>query len=73
MSKNSENQWKLMKIDKIDGESLHAFWTTWKDFNENFRKEVTYANIKSHKKPGVTPSLEDKFLEGGIKEELRPK
>ena len=33
-----------------------------KDFNEIFRKHVTYDNIKSHKKQGFTLSLEDAFL-----------
>ena len=33
-------------------------------FNENFRKDVTYDNIKSHTKPGLHPlSLEDAFLQ----------
>ena len=25
------------------------------NFNETFRKDVTYDNIKSHKKPGIQP------------------
>ena len=33
------------------------------NFNETFRKDVTYDNIKSHKKPGFNLSLEDTFLE----------
>ena len=33
------------------------------NFNEIFRKGVTYDNIKSHKKQRFTPSLEDAFLE----------
>ena len=31
--------------------------------NEIFRKDVTYDNIKSHKKQGFTLSSEDTFLE----------
>ena len=31
--------------------------------NEIFRKDVTYDNIKSHKKQGSTLSSEDTFLE----------
>ena len=33
------------------------------NFNKIFRKDVTYDNIKSHKKQGFTLSLEDIFLE----------
>ena len=38
---------KLMKI--LDGENLHIFWTTW----EIYWRDVTYDNIKSHKKTGL--------------------
>ena len=31
--------------------------------NEIFRKDVTYDNVKSHKKQGFTLSSEDTFLE----------
>ena len=35
-----------------------------RNFNEIFRKDVTYDNIKSHKKPGgFTLSLEDTYFE----------
>ena len=47
-----------MKIVNIDGENLHL-----RNFNEIFRKDVTYNNIKSHKNEGFTLSLEDTFLE----------
>ena len=55
---------KLMKI--LDGENLHIFWTTW----EIYWRDVTYDNIKSHKKTGLhslslfslSLSLEDMFL-----------
>ena len=33
-----------------------------RNFNENFGKNITYDNIKSHKKQGFTLSLEDRFL-----------
>ena len=33
-----------------------------RSFNEIFRKDVAYANIIIHKKPGFTLSLEDTFL-----------
>ena len=39
-----------MKIVNIDGENLYM-----KNFNEIFRKDVTYDSIKSHKKPGLQP------------------
>ena len=73
MSKNSENQWKSMKIANIDGESLHTFWTTWGISMKIFGKKWLMIILKVTKKQGFTPSLEDRFLEGGIKEELRPK
>ena len=47
MSKNPENQWKLTKIVDIDGEILH---NDLMNFNDIFRKDVTYVtydNIKS--------------------------
>ena len=34
----------------------------WRNFSEIFRKDNTYDNIKSHKKHGLTLSLEDAFL-----------
>ena len=44
---------KLMKIVNNDGENLYIFWTTsGMNFNEIFRKDVAYDNIKIHKKPG---------------------
>ena len=33
------------------------------EFQWNFRNDVTYGNIKTHKKKGSTLSLEDTFLE----------
>ena len=41
-----------MKIVNIDGENLHISTNEFRKFNEIFRKDVTYDNIKSHKKPG---------------------
>ena len=32
-----------------------------RNFNEIFRKDVTYDNIKSHEKPGVHPFSEKHF------------
>ena len=69
MSKNSENQWKSMKIANIDGESLHTWGISMKIFGKKWLMII----LKVTKNQGFTPSLEDKFLEGGIKEELRPK
>ena len=34
-----------------------------RDFNEIFRKDVTYDNVKSHRKQGFTLSLEGVFFE----------
>ena len=33
------------------------------EFQSNFRNDVTYGNIKTHKKTGFPLSLEDTFLE----------
>ena len=41
-----------MKITNIDREVLHIFL---RNFNEIFRKDVTYDSIKSHKKPVLNP------------------
>ena len=41
-----------MKIVNIDGENLHISTNEFRKLNEIFRKDVTYDNIKSHKKPG---------------------
>ena len=50
----------MKKTVNIDGENLHI---DLRNFNEIFRKDVTYDNIKSHKKPRFPLSLEDKFFE----------
>ena len=34
----------------------------WRKFNEIFRKDVTYDNIKSHKKQGFTLSPQPSLL-----------
>ena len=43
------------KIVKIDSKNLHILWTTARSFNETIKKDVSYNNNKSHKKPGVYP------------------
>ena len=40
-----------MKVPNIDTEVPNIFLKDLKSFNEIFRKNVTYANIKSHEKP----------------------
>ena len=49
--KKSKNSLKLANIDR---ENLHNSWSTWGsgNFNETFRKDVAYGNIKSYKKAG---------------------
>ena len=47
---------KMMKIVNIDGENFQ--WI----FSGVFRKNVTYDNIKSHKKQGFNLSLRDKYF-----------
>ena len=46
MSKKFE---KLVKIANIDEGNLLIFRMTLRNFNENFRKNATYDNIKSPK------------------------
>ena len=49
---------KLMKSANIDEESSYLPNDLW-NFNETFRKNVSYDSIKSHKKQGFTLSLEN--------------
>ena len=56
-----------MKIANIDRESFHEWdlrnlLNYLKNFNEIFREDVTYDNIKSHKKQGFILSLGDTVL-----------
>ena len=54
-----------MKIDEnsnIDRNYLHLL-NDLRNFNKILRKDGTYDDIKSHKKPGFTLSLEDLFFE----------
>ena len=56
-----------MKIANIDRESFHEWdlrnlLNYLKNFNEIFREDVTYDNIKSHKKQGFIFSLRDTVL-----------
>ena len=44
-----------MKIANIEQRSSSYLLNNLRDFNEIFRKDVTYDNIKSHKKPGFHP------------------
>ena len=45
-----------MKIANTDRESLHIL-RELKKFNENFRRDVTYNNMKSHKKARFHPNF----------------
>ena len=51
-----------MKLVNNDKENLHLFQSTWGISIKIFRKNVSYDNIKSHKKQGFTPSLENTVL-----------
>ena len=51
-----------MKIIIIDGENLEEL-NKLRNFNEIFRKDVTYDDIKSNKNQILIFSLEDTFLE----------
>ena len=46
-----------MKIDKngLYGQRKSYFQNEVRNLNEIFRKDLTYDNIKSHKKPGFHP------------------
>ena len=54
-----------MKMNNIDGENL---LNDWRNFNEIFRKDVTYDDIKSHKKPRLHP-LSRRYIFGKTTEE----
>ena len=49
-----------MKLANIDEENL---LNGLRNFNEIFRKSVAYNNIKSHKKAGLYPPLENTVYE----------
>ena len=49
-----------MKIVNIEEENLNIFF---RNFDEIFRKDVTYDNIKSHKKAGLY-RLSKKYIFG---------
>ena len=53
---------KMMKIVNIDNENFHIFWKMWQIY-EVFWKDVTYDDIKRHKKQCFTPYLEELVLE----------
>ena len=44
-----------MKIVNIDGEKSLYLLNDLRNFNKIFRKDVTYDNIKSYKRPGLPP------------------
>ena len=45
----------MMKIANIEQRNSSFLLSDLRNFNEIFRKDVTYDNIKSHKKPGFHP------------------
>ena len=48
-------------------EENHIFWMTWGISKKNFRKGVTYDNIKSHKKAGLHPlTIKNGFSEKSL-------
>ena len=51
----SQKSKKLTKIAKIDEENLYIFWNDMMNFNEIFRKNITYVDIKSQQKLGLHP------------------
>ena len=50
MSNNPNNWRRSMKIANLDRVSFHYLLSDWNNFKEIFKKDVTYDNIKSHKK-----------------------
>ena len=63
MLKNPKNWWKLMKIDNIDREFLHVFWTTWGNSMKFSGKMCFKIILKVTKNHGFTLSLEVIFFE----------
>ena len=69
MSKNPNNQGKLMKIANIDREILHILWTTWGISMKFSGKMWLMIILKVTKNQGFIVSLEDTFFEkphGGV-------
>ena len=63
MSKNPENQWKLMKIANIEREFLNIFWTTWGNSIKFSGKMSLKITLKVSKNQGFTISPENTFFE----------
>ena len=59
---NVKKSKKMMKIANIEQRNSSYLLNGWGNFNEIFRKVVTYDNIKSYKNPGFHP-LDDTFFE----------
>ena len=57
MPKNPKNQWKKLIMKGKIFISSERLEDDLSNFNEIFRKNVTYNNIKIHKKPKVSPSV----------------
>ena len=58
---------KIQKINEnnIDEENLHTFRTNdWRKFNEIFKNNVSYGNIKNHKIEGLYPLSLSTYLSG---------
>ena len=51
-----------MKRANIDRENSSYLLNDLRNFNEIFRKDVTYDNIKGHKKTGFYPSFRRYFF-----------
>ena len=56
----SKNPKKKNEIVNIQEENLHLFWNKMKNFNEIFRNDMTYDNIKTQ---GPIVSLKNTFFE----------
>ena len=53
----------MMKIVYTEEQNLHISWITW-GFSIKFsEKNITYGNIKCHRKKGFTLGLENTFWE----------
>ena len=59
MSKNSKNLWKLTKIDNIDREIFHNFWTSWEISMKLSGKLWLVITLKVTKSQVFTFYLED--------------
>ena len=62
-SRDTEGRITALKIQTKICKDGTSFLNKLRNFNEIFRKNVTYDHIKSHKKPGLNP-FSEKHISG---------